>query len=241
MANIFFPEADYIELRYENGVSAIDQGDYVLKGNIVGFPMIDVAANELFTMIIRCSKVKAKKDEALSIDAGDAVYYNSSTDDVDKTNTGILVGYAIMDAATADEYCYIDFDGTAEFIAETSTASITALEVNETKTAVLAITADPSAGIAFTKAALGMSVGDKIIDMLITCTTSEANGTLKVGHVAGNDISDAGICAVAGDLARGLALDQAEVVLGAAELVVTGAGGTPANIRGIMYISYIPV
>jgi len=123
----------------------------------------------------------------------------------------------------------------------TNAASITALEVNELKTAILAITADSSGGITFTKAALGMSVGDKVVDMLIMCTTSEANGTLKVGHVAGNDITDAGICAVAGAIARGLTLDQAEVVLGAAELVVTGAGGTPANIRGIVYLSYIPV
>lgn len=165
----------------------------------------------------------------------DAVVLNTAHKDTVAGNPHVV---------TVAELSLDNVDNTSDLLKPPSTAQIAlndSYALNAIKTAVLAITADSSGGITFTKAALGMSVGDKIVDMLIMCTTSEANGTLKVGHVAGNDITDAGICAVANAISRGLTLDQAEVVLGAAELVVTGAGGTPANIRGIVYLSYIPV
>ena len=71
------------------------------------------------------------------------------------------------------------------------------------------------------------------------CTTSNVSGALTLSHAAASDITDAMICAVAGNLSRAISLDQTEVLIGAVDLRITATGGTTANTRGIMYISYI--
>lgn len=106
----------------------------------------------------------------------------------------------------------------------------------EPKTLVFPVTVDAAAGIAVT----GLSEGDEIIGLRIICTFSEASGTLKLTDGAPADISDAIICAVANALTEAATFDITKTTLPASGAKVIAAGGTAANIRGILIIDYIP-
>jgi hypothetical protein len=150
-----------------------------------------------------------------------------------------LVGF-LLAAKDSDGVIVFEKQRYAETEPSDVQAVLAALQTNEAKTVELAVEADASGGIEYTLAALGLAAGDKITDALVVATVTEASGTLKVGYVAGNDISDAIACATANALARAATLDQAEATIGAANLVVTAAGTTAANTRGIIYLTYIP-
>ena len=106
----------------------------------------------------------------------------------------------------------------------------------EPKTLVFPVTVDAAAGITVT----GLVEGDEIIGLRIICTVSEASGTLKLTDGAPADISDAIICAVANALTEAATFDITKTTLPASGAKVIAAGGTAANIRGILVIDYIP-
>jgi len=110
------------------------------------------------------------------------------------------------------------------------------VEQAEPKTLVFPVTVDASSGIAVT----GLEEGDEIIGLRIICTFSEASGTLKLTDGAPADISDAIICAVANALTEAATFDITKTTLPASGAIIIAAGGTAANIRGILVIDYIP-
>jgi len=109
-------------------------------------------------------------------------------------------------------------------------------EQAEPKKYVQKIVADASAGIALT----GLSEGDEIIGVSIICTVAEASGTLKITDGSPADISDAIICAVDKVATYAGTIDDTYSTLPASGAVVIAAGGTAANIRGIVIVDYIP-
>ena len=144
---------------------------------------------------------------------------------------------------TKAEVGLTDVDDTTDLLKPPSTAQIalnTAYALNAAKTVALPITADASGGIEFVLATYGLAAGDKIFDVLVVATTSEANGALTLSHTGGNAITDAIACVTTKEIDRVATLDQAEVTIGAATLKITAAGDTPGDTRGIMYVSYIP-
>jgi hypothetical protein len=58
---------------------------------------------------------------------------------------------------------------------------------------------------------------------------------------AADDITDAMICAVDTTLVRAGTIDDANAVLPASGAAILSVGGTAANTRGIVVITYIPV
>jgi len=144
---------------------------------------------------------------------------------------------------TKAEVGLTNVDDTTDLLKPPSTAQIalnTAYALNAAKTVALPITADASGGIEFVLATYGLAAGDKIFDVLVVATTSEANGALTLSHTGGNAITDAIACVTTKEIDRVATLDQAEVTIGAATLKITAAGDTPGDTRGIMYVSYIP-
>ena len=144
---------------------------------------------------------------------------------------------------TVAELSLDNVDNTTDLLKPPSTAQIalnTAYALNAAKTVALPITADASGGIEFVLATYGLAAGDKIFDVLVVATTSEANGALTLSHTGGNAITDAIACVTTKEIDRVATLDQAEVTIGAATLKITAAGDTPGDTRGIMYVSYIP-
>ena len=144
---------------------------------------------------------------------------------------------------TVAELSLDNVDNTTDLLKPPSTAQIalnTSYALNAAKTVALPLVADGSGGIEFVLATYGLAAGDKIFDVLVVATTSEANGALTLSHTGGNAITDAIACVTIKAIDRVATLDQAEVTIGAATLKITAAGDTPGDTRGIMYISYIP-
>ena len=157
------------------------------------------------------------------------------------THRGLVAGNP--HAVTKAEVGLTDVDDTTDLLKPPSTAQIalnTSYALNAAKTVALPITADASGGIEFVLATYGLAAGDKIFDVLVVATTSEANGALTLSHTGGNAITDAIACVTTKEIDRVATLDQAEVTIGAATLKITAAGDTPGDTRGIMYVSYIP-
>jgi len=157
------------------------------------------------------------------------------------THRGLVTGNPHV--VTKAEVGLTDVDDTTDLLKPPSTAQIalnTAYALNAAKTVALPITADASGGIEFVLATYGLAAGDKIFDVLVVATTSEANGALTLSHTGGNAITDAIACVTTKAIDRVATLDQAEVTIGAATLKITAAGDTPGDTRGIMYVSYIP-
>ena len=106
----------------------------------------------------------------------------------------------------------------------------------EPKTIVAKITADATAGIAVS----GLVVGDQIVAASVICTAANVNGTLVLEDGDGDDITDGMICAVDKVVVYAASIDDAESTLPAAGAQIISVGGTTANTRGIMVITYIP-
>ena len=106
----------------------------------------------------------------------------------------------------------------------------------EPKTIVAKITADASSGIAVS----GLAVGDEIVAVSIICTVNNANGTLILEDGDGDDITDGMICAVDTTVVYAATFDAAQTTLPASGAQIISVGGTAADTRGIMIITYIP-
>ena len=110
------------------------------------------------------------------------------------------------------------------------------VEQAETKVIVAKITADASSGIAVS----GLVVGDEIISASVICTAANVNGTLVLEDGDGDDITDGMICAVDKVVVYAATIDGTQSTLPAAGAQIISVGGTAANTRGIMVITYIP-
>lgn len=117
----------------------------------------------------------------------------------------------------------------------TNLASITTINA-EVKTIVAKITADASAGIAVS----GLSEGDEIVGAHVICTVANASGTLVLETGGDDDITDGIICAVDKVVTYAGTIDDANSTLPASGAQIISVGGTAANTRGIMAITYIP-
>ena len=152
---------------------------------------------------------------------------------------GIITGFG----GSAGAHTYVEFRpfaqrlDAADVSAEVATLQAEMLvEQAEPKKYVQKIIADASGGVALT----GLTVGDEIIGVTIIATVAEASGTLQVRDGAANAISDAVICAVDKAQEYSVSIDDAFSTLPASGADVIAAGGTAANIRGIVIVDYIP-
>ncbi len=110
------------------------------------------------------------------------------------------------------------------------------VEQAEPKIIVAKITADASSGIAVS----GLSVGDEIVSVSLFCTAANVNGTLTLEDGDGDDITNAMICAVDKVVVYMATIDSAQRILPAAGAQIISVGGSTADTRGIMVITYIP-
>ena len=118
----------------------------------------------------------------------------------------------------------------------TNLASII-VEQAEPKILVYKLVADASSPLAIS----GLVEGDEVVDVHIVCSAANANGTLILETGAADDITDAMICAVDTTLVRAGTIDDANAVLPATGAAILSVGGTAADTRGIVVITYIPV
>ena len=106
----------------------------------------------------------------------------------------------------------------------------------EPKTIVAKITSDPSSGITVSD----LVQGDEIVAVSVICTTSNGSGDLILEDGDGADITDAIACVTEGVVDYMATLDNSKSTLPASGAQIISVGGTPANTRGIMVITYIP-
>lgn len=107
---------------------------------------------------------------------------------------------------------------------------------SEIKTVVFKVTATAATALQIP----GLKEGDEIVDAHVICTAANVSGTLVVEDGAGNDITDGMICAGDKVVVRAGTIDDAYSTLPATGAKVISVGGTAANTRGIVVISYIP-
>ena len=110
------------------------------------------------------------------------------------------------------------------------------VEQAEPKVLVYKLIADASSPLAIP----GLVEGDEIVDVHIVCSASNANATLIIETGAADDITDAMICAVDTTLVRAGTIDDQHAVLPVSGAAVLSVGGTAADTRGIIVITYIP-
>ena len=105
---------DYVNIVHDDA-GAVVAGEFKTIGEVNAFALVDGLAAEPVVYITK-GRAKAEKNGALAVNAGDALYWNAGNGNVDKTGTGVLVGYAKEDAATADTHVVMNFDGQAAFL-----------------------------------------------------------------------------------------------------------------------------
>jgi len=216
----------YEELKGLAGADLV-AGDLLTSEDTHLFPLINVLDTDDYAGIVKSPKVLAKKAVG-AITFGDLIYWKTATKDVGISGD-ILIGYAIESALSGDTHISISFDGTLD----ASVASINA----EPKILVAKITADASGAIAVA----GLKEGDEIIGAHVICTVANANGTLILETGGDDDITDGIICAVDKVVVPAGTIDDAFSTLPASGAQIISVGGTAANTRGIMVITYIPV
>lgn len=227
MAKIFtLQSSNYTEIQL-TATANIAAGSLVTAGassNV--FTLVDVLDTERYTGILFAEKVLALK-AAVAIVPGQPIYLDVAAGLVTNVSTGnILVGFAQQAALSGDASVVIVYDGIADYLGGAP----------EIKTVVTKITADASAGIAVA----GLSEGDEIIGAYVICTAANASGTLLVETGAGDDITNGMICAVDKVVVNAGTIDDANSTLPATGAQILSVGGTAANTRGIVVISYIP-
>lgn len=90
--------------------------DLVTINDINVFPLlVDIANGDEYAAVVKSQKVKAKKNESLAINVGDALYFDTTAKEITKTNTNVLVGFANKPALSADTHVYMRYDGTLAF------------------------------------------------------------------------------------------------------------------------------
>lgn len=110
------------------------------------------------------------------------------------------------------------------------------VEQAEPKILVYKVIADASSPVAIP----GLVENDEIIDVKIVCSASNANGTLLIETGGADDITDGMICAVDTTVVGAGTIDDAYSTLPASGAAVLSVGGTAADTRGVVIITYIP-
>ena len=89
-------------LDYKNsGSAAIEAGTVVSLTTRVGVAAADIPVGAVGALAME-GVFKFLKASSLEIAAGDAVYYNTSDNVVDKTTSGVPAGYAVAAASASD-------------------------------------------------------------------------------------------------------------------------------------------
>ncbi len=106
---IYWQRGDVID--YTNGSDkAISAGAIVTLGTRVGVAATDIPAKSVGSVAVEGVYVMPKA-ATVDIKTGDKLYYNSTNDNIDTTDSGVLVGYATADAAAADAEVYVKLQG----------------------------------------------------------------------------------------------------------------------------------
>lgn len=149
------------------------------------------------------------------------------------SGTRVAVGIITGEGGTGGAQTYVEFRPYVQL--QAAVAAVAVLNA-EPKTIVAKITADASAGIAVS----GLAEGDEIIGVSVICTVAQGSGTLILETGGDDDITDGIICAVDKVTTYAGTIDDAFSTLPASGAQILSVGGTAANTRGIVVISYIP-
>ena len=110
------------------------------------------------------------------------------------------------------------------------------VEQAEPKILVFPVTIDASSSIVIT----GLVQGDEIVAVSVICTATQGSGTFVVETGGDDDITDGIACATDNAIDYAAEIDDAFSTLPASGAKVISIGGTAANTRGIVVITYIP-
>ena len=149
------------------------------------------------------------------------------------SGTRVAVGIITEEEGTGGAQTSVTFRPYVQL--QAAVAAVAALNA-EPKILVAKIIADASAGIAVS----GLAEGDEIIGVSVICTVAQASGTLILETGGDDDITDGIICAVDKVVTYAGTIDDAFSTLPASGAQILSVGGTAANTRGIMIITYIP-
>lgn len=78
------------------------------------FPMVDVLDTENYAGVVKSAKVLAAKEVGALV-PGEALYYVTASNTVQKTSGDVLIGFVNKAAASADTHVDMRFDGTLAF------------------------------------------------------------------------------------------------------------------------------
>ena len=106
----------------------------------------------------------------------------------------------------------------------------------EPKTTVFLVTVDASGSIAVPV----LVIGDEIVAVSVICTVTQGSGTLVLETGDDDDITDGIACDTDEAVDYAASINDANSTLPASGAKVISVGGTAANTRGIMVITYIP-
>lgn len=82
-------------------VAAIDAGDVVSLTSRIGIAGCDIPAGGVGAVAVE-GVFEIAKAANLAIAVGDAVYYDTTNDCINKTNTNVPAGWAVADASASD-------------------------------------------------------------------------------------------------------------------------------------------
>lgn len=105
----------YVEIK-ATAAADLTNNPLVVVNDLNVFPLLSEVSNgDDYAAVKKSPKVRAMKTAALTINSGDVLYYNTTTNLITKTNTDTLVGFAIADAAAADTHVLMAWDGALAF------------------------------------------------------------------------------------------------------------------------------
>ncbi len=111
-----------------------------------------------------------------------------------------------------------------------------ATEQAEPKILVFPVTIDASGSIVVT----GLVQGDEVVAVSVICTATQGSGTLVLETGGDDDITDGIACDTNNAVDYAATIDDGFSTLPASGAKVISVGGTAANTRGILVITYIP-
>lgn len=129
MAKIFeLVSPRYYNLRVVPTGSARSAGEFDTYGNVNGFYLTDVTADDItagksFSLITKAEKVKVAKTTGQAWVPGEPIYYDPATEKLTNISADPdpLVGYVQEPAETNDTDGVITFDGFANYLSEVNT------------------------------------------------------------------------------------------------------------------------
>lgn len=92
-----------------SGSTKIAAGDVVSLGSRIAVAGTDIAVGATGSVAV-CGVFAIPKTASLAIEQGDAVYFNTSSKAITKTNTDVPAGWAIAAAAAADTEVLLKID-----------------------------------------------------------------------------------------------------------------------------------